>query len=141
MIRRSSVDLPQPLAPTMLTNSPGVIESEMSCNTGRAAPLTSYCLLTFCSVRVPACAMVNRSGNERTKGVVLHVASGLFVLGHRAPAPGQQAVLELAGQPVQGKAHQADHDDAEQHQVHLEVLATIDQGVADALARHQQVLG
>eukprot|EP01133_Synstelium_polycarpum_P012768 gene12767-14979_t len=37
-IRRSKVDLPQPLAPTMLTNSPGRTSRLMLCNTGSGLP-------------------------------------------------------------------------------------------------------
>src|SRR5690606_28705761 len=123
----SSVDLPQPLDPTMLTNSPGSMVSEMSCSTGRASPLTSYCLFSPWMARVPACAMV--------------FLQNVSVPRHRVLAPGQQPFFCGAEHRVQGKAHQADHDHAEQDQVHLEVLAAVDQCVADALARREQVLG
>eukprot|EP01022_Parablepharisma_sp_SALTPOND_P008982 TRINITY_DN1374_c0_g5_i1.p2 TRINITY_DN1374_c0_g5~~TRINITY_DN1374_c0_g5_i1.p2 ORF type:complete len:1491 (+),score=638.18 TRINITY_DN1374_c0_g5_i1:28616-33088(+) len=60
-------------------------------------------------------------------------------LRYRTPAPGQQAALDARGEPVQGKADEAHHQHAEDHQIHQEQFTPVDHGVADALARDQQV--
>src|SRR4051794_13685663 len=96
---RSSVDLPQPLLPTMLTNSPGLTVSVMSCSTGSGSPRTSYCLLRCWICRVPACAMVR----------VLFEVRKESELRDRAAAPGECPGLDAAGDPVEREADQADH--------------------------------
>lgn len=53
-IIRSSVLFPQPLCPTIVTNSPSLISSDISFNTSTGFLSTMYCLFK-CSIRIIAC--------------------------------------------------------------------------------------